>query len=124
MPLQNKKVRKRNHLPTIEEGKFKVYSEQFNAWVESFRDGTTTTSSLSTAAEDNDSVSITESQAASGDHVYASITSYSGAYTTDGLPVILEATASNGSVDLVIGNAHSTNALSGTLDISYLIIKP
>lgn len=86
--------------------------------------GVITTSSLSTAAGGTYSITLTNSTISAGSEIIVNQNSYSGTIGTNGLPITVNAdvTGANTAV-ITIVNAHSSNALSGTLDIYFLIVN-
>ena len=85
------------------------------------------TQSSSLGAELSQSFTVTNSEYVAGtgaDVIQVTLYGYSGTYATNGLPVVNVSNAlSNGTFDIQISNAHSGNALSGTLRIGVHIIK-
>lgn len=78
--------------------------------------GVITTESLATAAGATYTLTITNSQIAATDMVFASV-----AFGTAnaGMPMIARTTPAAGSLVLVLQNIHASAALNGTLVISY-----
>ncbi len=78
--------------------------------------GVITTEALSTAAVTNYTLTITNSQIAATDMVFASV---ANGTNSAGNPLVLRVTPAAGSVVIVIRNVDSAAALNGTLVISY-----
>lgn len=125
-------INEKNFKPQSGDEAFLVRNGQFNDLIDKldddlqdfkFRTETHTASKRTTAAEGSETLTITDSNASSGDRVFASITSYGGTWSTNGLPVLGTAVCNDGSIDVELVNAHSANALSGEVDIEYMIVK-
>lgn len=86
--------------------------------------GIITTESLSTAADASQVITITNNTVAANSRVRAGIQAYSGAFSTNGIPVLNVDDVAAGSFKLVVSNAHSANALSGTLAIQFEVLPP
>lgn len=133
MKIDQHKINERGHGPGTGDGRFVVYSQQYNKALDqigsqlndmTLHEGQADTSSMSTGAEASETVTISDDNAKTSDKVLAVIRSYSGTYSTNGLPTLGSAeVTSDGTISVEIMNPHSTNALSGTLTIDYLIIK-
>lgn len=82
--------------------------------------GKITTEALTTAAGAAYTLTLTNSQIAAADTVYAAL-----AWGTNsaGLPVITRITPAAGSVVIIVSNMHATVALNGTLVISFASMK-
>ena len=82
--------------------------------------GVITTESLSTAAAGTYTLTLTDSQIAAADQVYASV-----AYgtSTTGSPVVTRITPAAGSVVIIVQNIHASAALNGTLKIAFHVLK-
>lgn len=83
--------------------------------------GLVTTNSLSTAAVTNAAFVINDSIVTAGTFVSCNLTAYSGTLVTNGVPVILTCVPGAGTITVNIYNAGATNALSGTLNISFTV---
>lgn len=82
--------------------------------------GIVTSEALTTAAGSAYTLTLTNSTIAAADLVIASI---AGGTSTAGLPILLSAVADAGSVVIVVHNAHSADALNGTLKIAFAVLK-
>lgn len=82
--------------------------------------GTVTTESLSTAAGATFTETITNSSIGAASQVYVTIGNGTNAA---GQPALATVTPAAGSVVLKIQNIHASNALNGTLVISFLVIN-
>lgn len=82
--------------------------------------GVITTESLTTAAGADYTLTLTNSDVAAADQVFASV--YSGS-STAGTPAVTTVKPASGSVVIVIQNIHATAAFNGTLIISFLVVK-
>ena len=82
-----------------------------------------TTATLSTGPGVAETDTIANSAALVGQKVIGVvINAYSGTLNTNGIPVVTEAVVSSaGVITLTILNAHGTNALSGTLTVTYFL---
>lgn len=84
--------------------------------------GVVTTFSASAAAGASQTFRVTNSFAAAGSNIRAYVVDYAGAFTTNGVPVVSVDNRGTGGFDIVISNAHGTNALSGVLKIGFEIV--
>lgn len=82
--------------------------------------GVITSEALSTAAGASYTLTLTDSQIAAADQVYASVRY--GTSTT-GTPSVTKITPAAGSVVIVVQNVHASAALNGTLKISFFVLK-
>lgn len=82
--------------------------------------GVITTASLTTAAGSAYTLTLTNTKVAAADIVLASVQNGSN---SQGVPVVGRITPSAGSVTIEIRNEHASQALNGTLKISFAIIK-
>jgi hypothetical protein len=82
--------------------------------------GVITSEALTTAAAASYTLTLTDSQVAAGDQVFASV--QYGTSTT-GTPVITKITPGAGSVVIVVQNIHASAALNGTIKISFFVLK-
>lgn len=80
------------------------------------RHGKITSEALTTAAGANYTLTITNTQIAATDLVYASV---AFGTSTTGDPGILRITPANGSVVIIVRNHHASAALNGTIVVSY-----
>lgn len=85
--------------------------------------GVITTFSQSAAANTTASFTVTNSAVKSTDKILVSLNSYAGTYGTNGIPVVSVGTVANGSFVIRVSNAHATNALSGAVEISFVILR-
>lgn len=60
---------------------------------------------------------------ASTSAVFAWVSSYAGTYLTNGYPVVVNAAPGSGSFTFQILNQHATNALSGNITVSFIVIN-
>lgn len=84
------------------------------------RRGKITSEALTTAAGANYTLTITNTEAAAADMVFASVAN--GTNTTEGLS-ILRVTPGAGSIVIVVRNAHASAALNGTIVVSFEVVK-
>jgi hypothetical protein len=85
------------------------------------KSGIITTETITTISQAVYTLTITNSTATVGDHVYASV---SNGTNTTGIPVVTSAAAGAGTVVVKVANASTTtSAFGGTLKIDYLVIK-
>lgn len=82
--------------------------------------GKITTEALTTAAGANATVTLTNSRAAAGDSVVATM---NGGTTTAGTPVMVSAVPAAGSIVFTIKNDHASDAFNGTIVFSYIVIS-
>jgi len=86
--------------------------------------GVITTVSSTLAGGSSTSFTVTNSYVtSSATAIVATITGYSGTLSTNGLPLLLNVTPGSGSFVVNLLNAHATNALSGTLKISFTVLS-
>lgn len=173
------KVTSGNHLPSTGDGKFLVYSKQFNELVDDLRAlglqnnslavntisestsgsgvtadsvllkdggvlmddgavtqatsittavtlnkpaGVITTVSAAGAAGSSNAFTVNNSFVNANSVVQAWIIDYAGTFTTNGLPIVSVDTRASGSFQIVLSNAHGTNALSGVVKIGFAIL--
>lgn len=83
--------------------------------------GVVTTNSLSTAAVTNAAFVINDNIVTATTFVSCNLTAYSGTLVTNGVPVILTCVPGAGIITVNIYNAGATNALGGTLNISFTV---
>lgn len=83
--------------------------------------GVVTTNSLSTAAVTNAAFVINNSAVTATAVMNCNLTAYSGTLVTNGVPVILTCVPGAGIITVNIYNAGATNALGGTLNISFTV---
>lgn len=81
------------------------------------RFGKLTTAALTTAAAATHVITLTNSQVAAGDLVFASVAK--GTATT-GDPVVTQVVPGNGTVTITIQNVSAATAVNGTLVVSYV----
>lgn len=82
--------------------------------------GVITSEALTTAAAGDYTLTITNPLIVAADVVLASVANGSN---TQGVPVLRTVKPGNGSVVIVVRNFHASEALNGTLKISFLVIK-
>jgi hypothetical protein len=85
--------------------------------------GTITTVSSTLAGGTATAFTVTNNSVKSNSVILATITGYSGTLLTNGYPILLNVTPSSGSFVLNIMNIHTSNALAGTLKISFTILS-
>lgn len=85
--------------------------------------GIITTVSSTLAANATATFTVNNSLVTASSRVYASVVSYSGTYATNGLPCVNVGSIASGSFAIQLFNAHGTNALSGTVSISFLVVN-
>lgn len=85
--------------------------------------GIVTTNSLSTAGATAATFTVTNSSVTTSSLVLCTNQGYSGTYVTNGYPIITECKPGNGSFIATIVNTHATNALSGTLQIGFIVLN-
>ena len=83
--------------------------------------GVITTQTATTAAENTNFFTVTNDKVKSDSVVTAIQTSYSGAYTVNGMPNIAIGNVHDGGFNIIIQNCHSANALNGVLKIAFLV---
>lgn len=83
-----------------------------------------TSESLSTAADASQALTLTNSKIVSGTTVRCSLVDYAGTFGTNGNPVacIDAINTGNGTVNIVVTNTHSSNALSGAVKVLVEVI--
>lgn len=84
--------------------------------------GIITTVSSTLAADATAEFTVTNSAVAATSVVLVSIADYAGTYGTNGIPVVNVDSIAAGSFKVDLSNVHSTNALSGVVKISYLVV--
>lgn len=82
--------------------------------------GVITSEALTTAAGADYTLTLTNSDIAAADQVFASV---SLGTATTGTPVITTTKAAAGSVAIIIQNIHATAALNGTVKIAFMVLK-
>lgn len=89
------------------------------------RRGIVTTVASTLAAGVGAAFTVTNSEVAVGDLVLVNVVGYSGNpdFTTEGSPVVSVAATSAGSFTVGLVNAHGANALNGTVQIGFNVIK-
>lgn len=83
--------------------------------------GIITSEALTTAAAGTYTLTITNSAIAATDQVFASV--QNGTSTT-GLPEVTTVAPGSGTITVVIRNAHASAALNGTIQVTFLDLKP
>lgn len=84
--------------------------------------GIITTQAASTAADGEDTFTLTNSAIKAESIVFAHIVAYSGTFDTNGVPTVAVNTIADGSCDIVIMNGAAANALSGTFEIAFVVL--
>lgn len=82
--------------------------------------GKVTSEALTTAAGATYTLTLTNSQIAAADQVFASV---GFGTATAGMPVVTRVKAAAGSVQIVIQNIHASAALDGTIVVSFMVLK-
>lgn len=82
--------------------------------------GTITTEALTTAALTDFTETLTNSSITTGSQVFVTIANGTNAA---GDPIVAQVNPLAGSATIVIRNAHATNALNGTLKISFMVVN-
>jgi hypothetical protein len=82
--------------------------------------GVVTSEALTTAAGTTYTLTLTNSNVAAGDQVFASV---SLGTATTGMPTITTTKAGAGSVVIVVQNVHASAALNGTIKIAFFVLK-
>jgi hypothetical protein len=78
---------------------------------------TTFTETLAGAA--NLTFTVTNSAVEAGSAVVVNVQNYTGAYTTNGTPLVAVNNVAAGSFDIKVLNVHASNALAGVLQIAF-----
>lgn len=84
--------------------------------------GIITTVSSTLAAVTSTGFTVTNTDVLSTSVVVASLVNYGGTLVTNGIPVVTVSAIAAGSFDIKITNAHASNALSGVMKISYIVV--
>lgn len=84
--------------------------------------GVITTVSATLVADASAIFTVNNNRTLAASVVLANVANYGGTYSTNGLPTVNVDNVSAGSFDITVFNAHSTNALSGVLEIAFLVI--
>ena len=89
------------------------------------REGIITSGTLTNAAAyaTSTTITLTNSYITTNSRIIANITDYSGTILTNGVPTIVDTTITAGQVVWNISNAHPTNALNGTINLSFKIFE-
>lgn len=82
--------------------------------------GVVTSEALSTAAGATYALTLTNTNVAAGDQVFASV---SLGTATTGMPAVTTTKANAGSVVITVQNLHASAALNGTIKIAFFILK-
>lgn len=82
--------------------------------------GVVTSEALSTAAGASYTLTITDSQIAAADQVYASVRYGT---STAGTPTVTLVTPGAGSAVVIVQNVHASAALNGTIKVSFFVLK-
>lgn len=86
--------------------------------------GIITTVSSTLAAGASARFTVTNKFITSTSQLQATLIDYSGTFTTNGLPDCVIDNVTTGAFDIILFNAHGTNALSGTTKIQFNILNP
>lgn len=86
------------------------------------RSGVITTQSATAAADSSHTFTVTNSHVTATSVILVSINNYSGTIDTNGIPQVIVSNKGAGTYDIIVSNSHGANALSGTLEISYLVL--
>lgn len=105
---------------TIDNGGTKTASATAGAATLARYAGVITSESITTAAQANYTLTLTNSLIAAADQVYVSV---NNGTNSAGTPVLSTVAPGSGSVVIIIKNDHATNAFNGTLKISFLLVK-
>jgi hypothetical protein len=81
------------------------------------------TFTVTTAAATTQTAVINNGRVTASSQVVATITSYSGTMFTNGIPYVTIENVALGQFTVRLTNLHATNALSGTLKISFLVVN-
>lgn len=82
--------------------------------------GVITSESLTTAAGADYTLTLTNSDIAAADQVFASVQNGSN---TGGDPALFSVATAAGSATIIVRNGHATAAFNGTIKISFLVVK-
>lgn len=82
--------------------------------------GVVTSEALTTAAGATYTLTITNSDIAAADQVFASV---SLGTATTGMPAVATVAPGAGSVVIVVQNIHASAALNGTIKVAFLVVK-
>lgn len=85
--------------------------------------GVITTVSAPTAGLDADTFTVTNSFATTTSNIQCQIVDYAGTIITNGVPSVIVDNRTAGTFDIIVYNAHAVNALSGALQIAFVIFK-
>ena len=83
--------------------------------------GKITSEALTTAAAAAYTLTLTNTEIAATDLVFASV---GYGTSTTGTPVVTRVTPAAGSVVIVVHNVHASAALNGTIVVSFFVVKP
>lgn len=84
--------------------------------------GVITMQSSTAAAETSETFTLTNSSISAGSIVMASVVGYDGTIDTNGIPVASVNAVADGSCDIVVSNAHSSNALAGVVQVAFVVM--
>jgi hypothetical protein len=82
--------------------------------------GVITSEALSTAAGASYTLTLTDSQIAAADQVFASV---GYGTSTTGTPSVTRITPAAGSVVIIVQNVHASAALNGTIKVAFFVLK-
>lgn len=84
--------------------------------------GVITTVSSTLAAVTSTGFTVTNSAVTAASVISATLVNYSGTLITNGVPVITVSGITSGAFDIKITNVHASNALSGVMKISFIVV--
>lgn len=105
---------------TIDNGGTKTASATAGAATLARYAGVITSESITTAAQANYTLTLTNSLIAAADQVYVSV---NNGTNTQGTPVVSTVAPAAGSVVITIKNDHATLAFNGTIKVMFLLVK-
>jgi hypothetical protein len=82
-----------------------------------------TSATLTTAALTSQSLLVNNSLVTANSNCIGSINNYSGAFSTNGIPILYALVPTAGQLQVFIGNASATNALNGTLALTFYCVN-
>ncbi len=85
--------------------------------------GVITTVTATTVALSSSTFRVTNSFATATSNIQVYIVDYSGTIVTNGVPIAVLSKRYAGSFDVVLYNAHATNALNGVVQLAFVIFK-
>lgn len=105
---------------TIDNGGTKTASATAGAATLSRYAGVITSESVTTAAQANYTLTLTNTLIAAADQVYVSV---NNGTNTQGTPVVSTVAPAAGSVVITIKNDHASLAFNGTIKVMFLLVK-